>query len=652
MRLRRFLDSKAPALFAVVALSMIVGVLLDRIDRTALEADAREQAARVGAEVLQTLNTRINNKAIGLGRLVTAAEMLPALTPEAFRSTAERLIDDLDSTENSGSQTKSAIITIAVAPDLVIEHVYLLEGNRSLIGADYRQMPAQLPGVKTALSVPVPIVSRPFLAIQGQRAIAVRQRIEGDDGTMGVASLAIDLDFLANQIATQVRRESGYRVGFFVDGFGGLGDSEVFGGDPVVLGLNARGVKWDVVVVPSDGWPSLPLLTHTRVTMAIVGLLLLGLAHANHLRNQRQRKQERRLEKGIEALSSGFVIFDEHDRLIHWNDTYRDLFGYGSLLRKGVTLHELLQAGLKKGLFRVAKGMEDDWIAHNLETHRRAGGSVEVEMADGRWIEILSRRTEDGDLVGVRFDITVLKRAQMKAERLNRAKSEMISVMSHELRTPLTTILGFGKLLKLNPPSEGNHANDAFTKDAIDRIVNAGENLLKLVNEMLDYVNLGAETTAMTETTCNLPAVIDQIVKNLEPAANKKGVRLEVCPADADVVADPARVAQIVENLLSNAIKFTPAGGTVRVSTQIGPDVARVTIADDGQGILADQQHEIFEEFTQVESSGRRREGGIGLGLAVTKRLVEMNGGQIFVASTPGEGSAFTFSLPLQRRAA
>ena len=648
MRAQRFLSSEKPVLIAVIGLCLMIAVLLDRIDRNRLDYAAREQAGRIGVEDLQTVTTQLNNMAIGLGRLVTAAEMLPDLNPAAFETIAARLVRDLEATGTLVDHDRSPVLSISVAPDLVVEHVYPSEGNRAFLGMDYRQLPGQIEDVEAVLGTTTPLVSRPFLAVQGQRAIAVRQRITGPDGrVLGIASVAIDLDLLSEQLARQTAQGSDHRVGFFVDGFGGLGDQDVFRLDPYILDLHTRNMAWTIAVLPQDGWPTLPLLTPTRVIVPLVTLVLLWLVRANHQRNLRQRKKERRLEKGIDALSAGFVIFDENDQLIHWNETYRDLFGYGTILRKGITLQELLKSGLRQGIFKVDQTSEEAWIALNVDNHRRAGGSVDVEMADGRWIKVLSRRTEDGDLVGVRFDITDLKRAQFEAERLSRAKSEMISVMSHELRTPLTTILGFGRLLALKPPQVGDKAQDAFTKDAIDRIVAAGENLLRLINEMLDYVNLGAAAPVAAQDSCNLRDVIGQTASRLETAAAQRGVSLQVSSPNVAVRADPARVAQIVENLVSNAVKFTSTGGTVRVSARTEEEFAFVTIADDGPGIPQDKQKAIFEEFSQLAPSGQRREGGIGLGLARTKRLVELQGGKIAVQSAPGEGSTFTFSLPL-----
>lgn len=654
MTARRALKGEAPVLLAVIALCLIIGILLDRIDRTRLAQQARDTAAQTGIEVLQTVTARLNTKAVALGRLVTAAEMVPDLSPQVFERIAQRLIQDLDAAHGAQDQTGPALLSISIAPDLVVSHVYPLDGNRAFLGTDYRTLPAQLPDIEAALAVPTPLVARPFLAVQGQRAIAVRQRILSDDGTpWGVASVAIDLDVLTDQRARQFIRDNGTRLAFFIDDFGGFGDTGIFRQDPLVLDLQTRNITWSIAILPAAGWPSLPLLTPTRIGVALITLLLLGLAHANHLRNRRQRQTERRLEKGIDALSSGFVIFDRHDRLIHWNDTYERMFGYGTALRKGVTLQELLQTGLKQGIFRVTPGSEHDWITQNVDNHRRAGGAVEVEMADGRWIRILSRRTEDGDLVGVRFDITDLKRAQLKAEHLSRAKSEMISVMSHELRTPLTTILGFGRLLKASPPRSDDPRKDAFARDAVDRIVAAGDHLLGLINEMLDYVNLGTVPSQVPATGCNLQDVIRQRTDQIRASAAEKGVTLTVAAPDADadvnVATDPDRLGRILDHLLSNAVKFTPKGGTVQITTRPDQTDVQITVADDGQGIPHDKQAVIFDTFSQLAPSGQRREGGIGLGLAMAKRLVELQGGRISVHSIPGQGSSFTVILPRQQ---
>ena len=146
----------------------------------------------------------------------------------------------------------------------------------------------------------------------------------------------------------------------------------------------------------------------------------------------------------------------------------------------------------------------------------------------------------------------------------------------------------------------------------------------------------------------NLPSLVDRTISGYEPILRQKGISLQVeRPSDLQVLADPDRVKEIIANLCSNALKFTEAGGRLHVSSSKGDRFARVTIADSGKGIPDDKIGTIFDKFSQLSSSDQRREGGIGMGLAIAKRLVELQGGQIEVESTEGKGSRFTFSLPL-----
>jgi signal transduction histidine kinase/sensor domain CHASE-containing protein len=653
MRQKQLLWEEGRALLAVAFFCLFIGFLLDRFDSHRIESIAREAASRTANDILQELNGRINTYSIVLGRLVTVAEAYPDMISETFQAVGSRVFNDINATASGFGENTSAIMSIAMAPNLVVRHVYPLEKNRGILGFNYRDYPEQMPDIEAALATQTPILSHPFLSVQGYRTVAVRQRYESRTGDVeGVVSVAINLDILFDQLASSARQNSDHRVTFTIDGFGGFGETDVFRLEPFVLELKTHDIDWSIAVVPQAGWPELPWITKNRVLMTLVALMLMFSVHTRFKRKLLQHRQESRMEKAIDALSAGFVIYDDQGRLVHWNDTYRDMFNYGSILRKGMALEDILRAGLKHGIYSVPEGMEEAWIEENLEFHRSAKDSIEVKLANGRWIKSLSRRTEYGDLVGVRFDVTDLKNAQLAAERMSHAKSEMISVLSHELRTPLTTIIGFGRLLERDPPMTGDSQRDAFVGDALGRMLDAGQHLRRLIDEMLDYVELGANATSLKMERLNLFGVIEHKVGELEPIARQKGVVLQVDPNDVIVEADPARVEQIIGNLLSNAVKFTDAGGNVHISAKKGKRFALVTISDSGKGIQQDKLKHIFDEFFQTSPSGQRREGGIGMGLAITKRLVEIQGGQINVESIEGKGSTFSFSLPLAQIAA
>ncbi|MDX5401819.1 MAG: PAS-domain containing protein, partial [Rhodobacterales bacterium] len=353
-----------------------------------------------------------------------------------------------------------------------------------------------------------------------------------------------------------------------------------------------------------------------------------------------------RLEKGLDALSAAFVIYDKDDRLLHWNETYPALMGSGDMVRKGMPHEDILRDGLARGHFRVPEGQEEVWVQETLDRHRKSNDAVEVELSNGRWIRAMSIQTEDGDRVGVRFDVTDLKRAQIAAEQASAAKSEFIALVSHELRTPLTVILGFGKLLSARFRAADTAEQDDFAVNAVDRIVAAGEGLLVLVNNMLDYIHLKTGTLGKNPREFVLGEVMSNAIARVAAMAAEKSITLELEESADRITADPARVEQALDQLLSNAVKFTHPGGTVSLRSTLAPDQVRITVEDTGPGIPDDKLDVIFEEFSQLQPTGTRREGGTGLGLAIARRLARFQGGDVLVQSVPGQGSVFTFVLP------
>jgi signal transduction histidine kinase len=636
-------------LLAVLVAGLFIGFLLDQLGRNRLDVTARKEASQVATEILQDLNRRINSKAILLGRLVTAAEAFPSMTSEMFEDLGARMFEDIEASGYGSKDNQSAIMSLVMAPDLVVRHAFPLDTNSALVGFDYRDSSTQLADAEATLAQRTPHVSRPFLSVQGARAIAVRQRYENRSGAAeGLVSVAINLDLLFEQLQQNVKRAADYRVAFSLAGFGSFGDTDVYQLNPLMIVLNTYDVAWSIAVVPAAGWPTLPLLTESRVLVALITAMLMLLAHFNFKRTLKHRRKEDRMEKAIDALSAGFVIFNDQGRLVHWNDTFSEMFGYGPILKKGMLYEDLLRAGVEHGIFDVPESKLDDWIAANVMATRREEDAIDFQLANGRWIRSLSRRTRNGDLVGVRFDVTELQDAKLSAERLSNAKSEFMSVLSHELRTPLTTITGFGKLLELDPPRTGDEKKDAFVKDALERMLGAAQDLRRLIDGLLDYVQVGADTAALSVKECNLPCLVGHVVSEYGPVLRRKGISLKVeGPDNLKVLADADRVKEIIGHLCSNAVKYTRSGGLVHVSSSQSDRFARVTIADSGMGIPDDKIGTIFQEFSQLSCPDQRSEGGIGMGLTIAKRLVELQGGKIEVESTEGKGSRFTFSLPL-----
>jgi signal transduction histidine kinase len=218
--------------------------------------------------------------------------------------------------------------------------------------------------------------------------------------------------------------------------------------------------------------------------------------------------------------------------------------------------------------------------------------------------------------------------------------------MSHELRTPLNAIIGFSEVLLERLFGDLNAKQADYLRD----ILASGQHQLALVNDILDLSKVEAGRMELQLSTFSLRAVIDDGITMLRETAARGGVVLEVeCDPRVDTIeADERKVRQVLFNLLSNAVKFTPKGGTVSVRTRARPDAVEISVDDTGVGIAPEDQGRIFEEFAQAKE-GKSREGSTGLGLTLAKRFVELHGGALNLRSAVGQGSTFSFVLPLRR---
>ena len=236
------------------------------------------------------------------------------------------------------------------------------------------------------------------------------------------------------------------------------------------------------------------------------------------------------------------------------------------------------------------------------------------------------------------------RRARAAAEEASRAKSDFLATMSHELRTPLNAILGYSSLLTEGIPEPATPAQRA----QLARIGVSAQHLLVLIDEVLTLSRLESGHENVRPSWCSLRVLAEETAVMIEPMARQKGLRFEwSTPAEAlTVETDAPRVRQALINLLTNAVKFTEDGSVTLTVREEGDDAFAFVIEDTGIGIASEHLERVFESFWQVEQSTTRRVGGAGLGLAVTRRLARLLGGEVSVASTPGEGSTFVLRLP------
>ncbi|HEX4351032.1 MAG TPA: MASE1 domain-containing protein, partial [Verrucomicrobiae bacterium] len=306
---------------------------------------------------------------------------------------------------------------------------------------------------------------------------------------------------------------------------------------------------------------------------------------------------------------------------------------------------KLFSVGEKFDVEYRSRRKDGEWIwLHNraLATRPREG----IMCADGIFKDITLRRQSDA----------AIQQTKDAAEAANLAKSQFLANMSHELRTPLNAIIGFSEMLADQTFGGLNTRQLKYSNN----ILNSGRHLLRLINDILDLAKVEAGRVELMRNMFSVTKALSEVQSIVKTLANKKHIRLEI-QAGPDLLplfADEAKFKQIMFNLLSNAIKFTPDGGKILVDATIQHGATaeaggslRVAVSDTGIGIKVSDQERVFREFEQVDSSYGRQQQGTGLGLALTKRLVEMHGGRIWVESegVEGKGSTFIFLVPVPK---
>ncbi|MDB5439804.1 MAG: signal transduction histidine kinase, partial [Caulobacteraceae bacterium] len=427
----------------------------------------------------------------------------------------------------------------------------------------------------------------------------------------------------------------------------------------------SRGIEdiYELTYIRKDGtrFPAVVSVTALRDEPgAIIGYLLIGTDNtARKLVEEEQKASDQRLrdqqfytrsliESNIDALMTtdpAGIITDVNKQMEALTGCTRDEL-IGAPFKDCFTDPVRAQAGIKRVL--VEKSVTD----YELTARARDGKQTVVSYNATTFYD--RNRNLKGVFAAAR-DVTERKRVEVElqlakaaAESASRTKSDFLASMSHEIRTPMNAIMGIADLL----------AKTALTPEQ-DKYVQifrrSGDNLLNLINDILDLSKVEASQLDLEQTEFSLSDHLEKVMEMVAPKAQEKSLALvcEIAPGVSnDLVGDPTRLRQVLLNLLGNAIKFTASGS---VSLRVEPDqdaavptAMRFTVTDTGIGIAGEQLARVFERFTQADSSTTRRFGGSGLGLTISRRLVELMGGRIWVESEVDAGSLFAFAVPFE----
>jgi PAS domain S-box-containing protein len=398
------------------------------------------------------------------------------------------------------------------------------------------------------------------------------------------------------------------------------------------------------------------------------------------------KASEERARALIAAIPDPYFEADIHRRILYANQAFQSLFGYSlpELNRMEETAYlDETAAETMRTVFDTVLTTEMTMKNIEIEILNRAGEKRSVNLsvslvrdADGRPVgfqgimrDITEKKEAEKLIVessaklleyseslerNVQERTAELEKAKVEAETASRAKSDFLANISHEFQTPLNTVIGFTKVLADRLFGDLNAKQEEFVR----YIAEAGERLSKLLNDIIEVSSVSSGHAQLKVTNVSIPTTLKQVITLLNPAIQEKGHVLTVevaLDADVPLEGDDEKIRQIFFHLLSNAVKFTPPGKKIRVETQravgkAGQEGVCVSIMDEGPGIRPEDIPKLFQNFGRLESAYTRQSDGIGVGLSLTRQLVELHGGDIQVESQYGGGATFRVFLPLKQK--
>lgn len=376
------------------------------------------------------------------------------------------------------------------------------------------------------------------------------------------------------------------------------------------------------------------------------------------------KRLDQRLHSSLEAIPVAVSIFSQEGVLIHINRSFADLFPETARLffdNKELTYQSIFSQMLESAEILMPESDLLPFFENLMDICSTRAACVslpfEVEMSDNRWIKGQHIITESGDRIFIAQEVTDVKNRELMlsaardmAEAAHKTKAHFLANMSHELRTPLNAIMGFAELMASEALGPMNHPE--YKGYAEDVLISA-EHLFNLINDILDMSKIEAGYMALSLGHLNLHDSCNSVVRMLSHQAQQKKITLTLCEntLPALVSGDKNKIHQMLVNLVGNAIKFTPEGGNVTVAlTENHSQELVVSVQDTGVGIKPENIHKILLPFEQIDNSETGKHQGTGLGLPLTKSLIEMHDGRLKIDSVFGQGTTISLVFPKKIR--
>ncbi|HYD18511.1 MAG TPA: PAS domain S-box protein [Patescibacteria group bacterium] len=348
----------------------------------------------------------------------------------------------------------------------------------------------------------------------------------------------------------------------------------------------------------------------------------------------------------IISSSDDAIVSKNLDGIVtSWNPAAERIFGWTEAEMVGNSITTIIPKDRLDEEYVILKKIQNGERIEHFETIRRRkdGGLIEISAT------ISPIRDRTGTVIGaskIARNIAEQKRIENELRESNRRKDDFLANISHELRTPMNAVIGLTQLLGMS-----DTLNERERK-YVDTLQQSADGLLALINSLLDFAKMESDEIELDDSDFSLRQIVSRVTAQMEVAARKKGLRLDVqyAPGFGDnFTGDALRMQQVLTNLLANAVKFTEKGGVTLKLRQKPPGLVELSVVDTGIGIPADKLDSIFEKFSQVDVSMSRQQGGSGLGLSICRAIVHAMGGTISVLSRPGLGSTFTVEVPLEQ---